>query len=347
VERIMSERIFKTVLPKPVGSTDLIDLSPEQENRKPLYEEALQVADKSVVANPPMSCYFCKESIGPEGGEVMTAGNIEYGLCQALHGEVSAGSAFRSRHGRGESKRVVLGILADETELGLPANPCGDCRDFMLEDLGEDLEIVCGAKEGGVAIVVPLRYYLVPDFGRMSIKNMSMLVMNKMRMAIRRHKIFLNDEYSPEEKYKERKYHAAVWTGRRLYCGARDIEVDYHPTYAFEAAALQAKWANDPFILYAMVICEDLGGRPPHVMYRDRQSLLMLHLRGELIKGVESDPPVYLATYHPVTGELVGFWQTSIKGWLPYPFSPHNSGPEFIEKLTRRYRERHKKFGRQ
>ena len=88
----MIEWNFKTLPLNPRGSTELIDLSPVQQGKIPQYVRALQVGVNSTVANPTFSNYFVKGSIFPtvNGLTAMESGNIEYGLCQALHGSLCA-----------------------------------------------------------------------------------------------------------------------------------------------------------------------------------------------------------------------------------------------------------------
>jgi hypothetical protein len=78
------------------GRVKIVVLSDGQKARIGEYIKALEIAKNSVVANPLFSQYFVKESIGVVGGEMLAAGNIEYGICQALHAEEAAVAAFRA-----------------------------------------------------------------------------------------------------------------------------------------------------------------------------------------------------------------------------------------------------------
>lgn len=344
----MSKWGFKTLSLNPRGSTELIELSAEQEARISKYIEALEVAAVSVVANPPFSNYFVKEGVGSEFGPMVPAGNIEYGICQALHGEESAVAAFRARYGRDFYGKVVLGIVADKTELGGPCNPCGNCRDIMLEDFGEDLEIVCGAPEGGVAVVATMRHYLFSEFPRLTLDDLPIWVSGMVEPAITEGEYLVHDAYSPKDVHPARRYHALIRTPGRIYVGARDIMVDYHPIYALRDAIRPARRAHDPFVQYVLIVCEDFGGSAPDVMYKDRQHLLELNLEGERISGEKNDPPVYLLTYLPDTHQVTGVWQTSVKEWLPYPFTPENFGEDFMTGVFDPYhKKRHQKKRRQ
>lgn len=326
---------FKSLCFNSSGMTELVDLSPAQQARIGEYVGALEVAAKSTVANPSFSKYFVKESVGLVGGEMLPAGNIEYGLCQALHGEELAVSTFRSRFGRNCEKDMVLGIVAGSP--GNIATPCGNCRDIMLEDFGTDFEIVSGAADGGTATVVNMSQYLFSEFKRMDVADIPESVLKKIGSAIWQGNILINDAYSPKLVHPERRYNALISTPRSDYVGARDVMCEYHPIYALRDAIRQARRASDPFVQSVIIVCEDFGGGAPHVMYKDRQHLLELSLQAELLDEQENNPPVFLATYTEKDG-VVSVWRTSVKEWLPLAFSPRNFGPEFVAYLAEYFR---------
>ncbi|MBI2109295.1 MAG: hypothetical protein HYT93_03950 [Parcubacteria group bacterium] len=327
----MSKWTFKTVRLNPQGVAEFVELTKSQEAKIDRYTQALEVAAKSTVANPSYSHYFVKESIGVLEGAALPAGNIEYGICQALHGEESAVSAFRSHYGRGEHKELVLGIIAGSP--GNIATPCGNCRDIMLEDLGTDFEIVSGAADGGLALVVKMSDYLFSDFKTIALEDVPPSVLQRVDLAIEEGALLVNDAYSPPSVHPERRYHALIATHRNSFVGARDVMCEYHPIYALRDAVRQARRRNDPCINFVVIVCEDFGGGAPHVMYKDRQHLVELNLQGELLTGVETNPPVYLVT-HKGYEQLTGAWKTSVKEWIPMVFTPRNFGPEFVDFLT-------------
>lgn len=336
--KTMSNWTFKTLPLKPRGSTELIDLNQGQIRKVHKYVRALQTGVKSAVANPPFSNYFVKGSIFPQDGlRAMETGNIEYGFCQALHGEESAVAALRSFYGRKPDEEIIHAIVAGNP--GNIASPCGNCRDIMLEDLGLGLEIVCGSPEGGVAVVATMEHYTFSDFRQMDLGSFWGPILASADAAYWGGERMVNDAYSPKNIHPERRYHAAIQGEDGLYIGARDVMCEYHPIYALRDAVRQARRANDPFIKHVVIICEDFGGGAPHVMYKDRQHLLELNLEGELLVSEEFDPLVFLVT-HGDEGKLTGAWQTTVKEWLPYPFTPRNFGPEFIESLTTYYKKR-------
>jgi hypothetical protein len=129
---------------------------------------------------------------------------------------------------------------------------------------------------------------------------------------------------------------------------------DYHPIYAGRDACRQAIRDSNPFIQRVIIVCEDPDRRRkmPHVMYKDRQHLLETNLQAELLQGHEQDPPVLLFNYYRKTRTknravvITGAWRTSVKKWLPFPFTAGNFGPEFVEFLTKYYRNRQDLFSK-
>ena len=276
----------------------------------------------------------------------MKSGNIEYGLCQALHGEESAVAALRSFYGRTSGKEVIHAIVAGNP--GNIASPCGNCRDIMLEDLGESLEIVCGTPEGGIAVVATMEHYLFSEFRSLIYEDLPMRVAAQIEMAIQEGDRLVSDPYAPSHIRPERRYHALIQAEAGVYCGGRDVKCEYHPIYALRDAQRAAGRACDPFVRWVLIVCEDFGGGAPHVMYKDRQHLLEFNLEGGRMRSERNDPPVYLVTYSPDAHHVTGIWQTSVKEWLPYPFTPENFGEEFMRDVFDPYhRERHKKNRRQ
>jgi len=323
--------VFKTIALEPNGF-HLVDLSPKQKQRERQYMTALTVAANSMVANPFYSKYFCREGMA---GTKLTAaaGNIEYGFCQALHGEESAVAAWRAIVGQGNPEPITLGIFSPEFNATRPSNPCGNCRDIMRDEFGNtDLEIVRGRPDGEVAVVVPLSHYLfdnyVPLMQRGELSNAP-----KAHGELRRAQTILwetlcggraieNDAYSPRDVHPRRRYYACVVTETAQYMGAHTVMADYHPSYALYDAIRAALRENDTALSTIYVVgCGD-GTLPPDVMYKDRQHLLEFNLQTELVTGKEIDPPVYLGTM--AEGIVTGIWRTSVKEWLPFPFTARN-----------------------
>ena len=333
-------------------SPQIIALLSEQESRIPQYKKALIVASESKVSNPKFSQYFVKESVITDTHTV-PAGNIEYGFCQAIHGEESAVAGYRSALSlvppESDNKDLVLGIVAGNP--GNIPNPCGNCRDVMIDGLGTDFEIVSGAADGGLAIVLPMDMFTFNPQEQIDINSRKRLqVSDRLGMSkgdfneivsrtLKEGKRLTNDAYSPPNINPERKYFATVVTDHNLFHGARDIMVDYHPIYALRDAVRQARRENDTSVKSIVIISEDPNINLPQVMYKDRQHLLEYNLQGELISGNEKDPPVFLVG-HDDKGKITTVWKTSVKEWLPFPFNPRNFGDEFVRYLGAYHRNR-------
>lgn len=320
-----------------LGGYGFFYLSPEQRERIPQYEQALETAIASEVAKPILSNYFVREGIAVDG-ETIPGGNIEYGFCRALHGEECKVGAFRSRRGR-RTEPFILGIVAGNP--GHIPNPCGNCRDIMRDDLGQDFEIVCGSREGGMAIVTKMHDFLFEHFREADIsdefgKRFHQLVFETFEKG----EYLLHDAYSPKKVLPERRYHAAIFGGKMTHYGALDLMCEYHPIYPIRDAVRQVRREHDVDLGWVLVVgadtSDELANVPPYVMYMDRQHLMELNLDSELVTGYESDPRVMLVRCKEGAAgrEITGVWETSVKEWLPYPFSPRNFGPEFVEQMT-------------
>ncbi|MBI4087518.1 MAG: hypothetical protein HY434_01675 [Candidatus Liptonbacteria bacterium] len=329
----MSKVEIKRVANVRGGECDLVDLSKEQQRRIPYYIGALVSARRSEVAKPIFSNYFCKESIALVGhSSAMPAGNIEYGCNQALHGEESTVAALRSVHGRNPSP-VILGIHAG-SEVGMPANPCGNCRDIMLGDLNWDSEIVHGNPQGGVVVVAGLRDYFFDAF-RPASGPITSRVHKDVKDIVESARRFENNAYA-ENVPANRRYFVMIQTKRgNRFFGAHDVPCDYHPVYAGRIAMLQARWARDAEIAFVAVVYQKKTGailEPPHVMYKDRQHLMELNYEGEIVSGTRNDPPVHLVACDGNL-DVVGAWETTLEAWLPLPFTPRNfMNPDAMEK---------------
>lgn len=301
---------FKRICGQPINNDRISD-----------YEEALMIAMNSSVANPCFSKYSVQGSIG-NSKEIIPCGNIEYGLCQALHGEECGVGAFRSMC---KDKLALIGIITS----GDVATPCGNCRDILRQTF-DDIEIVSGSKDGGTAIVASIKDYLFDIPKKLSEYSH---IYEEVKEIISQQQKLTNDAYS-NDIYPERKYTSLIVTENNKFYGGHDVMCDYHPIYALRDAIRQSRRANDPFIKFVIVACENVL---PDVMYKDRQHLLELNLQAELLSKKEQDPIVYLLSYHHLTNSIINVATTSVKEWIPFPFNPRNLGPLFINHLTDYY----------
>jgi cytidine deaminase len=263
---------------------------------------------------PVFSGYEVRVSIAQKGQPPRPAGNCEYGLCQAIHGEEAAVAVFLSLHGYIKADAPVLAAVAHKAG-NVPAC-CGNCRDVLRAVFGSDLEVVAGHPDGGTAVVVPMSAYLVDSYPRAKAANV--LTDGTALEAWDKGDRLVNDAFSPEG-HDLRKYAAVVVTERGSYFGGRQVMCDYHPIYAVEDAIRAAERKGDTFLREVFIVCQGDGSLPPDVMYRDRQRLHGFTMQSLLAGGREIEPLVLLAT---IQGTLVtGLWYTTVKRWLPIPFT--------------------------
>lgn len=151
-----------------------------------------------------------------------------------------------------------------------------------------------------------------------------------------------NDIYFPGEPNSGRQYCAIIGSPGHIYFGAHDVMCDFHPIYAIRDAVRQIRrrrFRGAGFFNYVLVASEHYF---PDVMYKDRQHLLELNFQQECISGQLADPPVFLANYELVDGaiKIQTIYQTSVKKWLPFAFSPANFGEEFVKSATQKFKAR-------
>ncbi len=342
---------FKTFSPGKAPHT-IVDLREDQQGKISKYNEALVAAAESKVPSPKFSNYFVLESVVTDTHTV-PAGNIEYGLCQAIHGEESAVAVHRARlssHG-GNSKDLVLGGISSSPKDGF--NACGNCRDVMLDGFGTDFEIATGPSEGGLAVVMPMEMLLFTPEKQVNIHSKKRLeVTNGLGMSksdfqeivsktLTEGRRLTNDPYSPPNVNPERKYFATIVTENNLFHGGREVMVDYHPIYALRDAVRQAKRNNDSSVESVVIVAENPNIDMPEVMYKDRQHLLEYNLQGELVSGNKKDPSIFLVG-HDDKDKITKVWKTSVKEWLPFAFNPGNFGDEFVKYLGAYHKNRTK-----
>lgn len=267
----------------------------------PWLGAAIQRAASSKVPDPKFSQYFVnctslvidKKSSTLALHELVRGGNIEYGLCQALHGEESLVAALKSRIEMTADKLsdyIVMVAFSSKHEDGGVPTCCGNCRDIMRDALPSNTMIFAGNPNGGKVIVARLwnlmgdeyhkssvvcekRLYLKPEIMRYlgDISRVESMVSECMKLE--------NDIYFPGKPNPGRRYYAMIGLPGHIYLGAHDVMCDYHPIYAIRDAVRQVRRHShikrDGLLFnYALVASEHYF---PDVMYKDRQHLLELN----------------------------------------------------------------------
>lgn len=337
--------VWKTATVAFGGKISLQNLSAEQILRKPAYLMALRVAESSRVPNPKFSNYFVRGSLNG-----MACGNIEYGLCQALHCEESGAPLPKVFCSPGDNP--VLAFYSPRLEsadnLDFLLGPCGNCRDILLDVFGEKLEVVSGSPNGGLAVVVPFSFYLFDDYKQLGLGRLWWLdetlsldgLLTRAAATFAEGRRLEHDAFSPPDIHPERKYYAMVETANGgVYYGAFDLQCEYHPIYPLRDATRQARRSHDSDILRVVIVRRDSARQVPHVMYKDRQHLLGTVVEEQLLSGKEVNPPVLLVAHNGgkgSAGELViaDVWKTSARQWLPSPFTETAFGADFVKAET-------------
>jgi cytidine deaminase len=286
----------------------LCSLSEVQRRRVLLYEKALDEAARTDVTKPRFSSFKVRSSAGMPGYAMQPTGNREYGFCQALHAEEVGVARIVEQYGEGIP---VFGLIT-----GRVPTPCGNCRDILLDEFGALPEIVSGDLDRRIAVVTTMGAYLFDPYLLVPHDQYGHLLDAAPRVLFQGQRVDY-DPYSPASVHPERKYFVELTTRHGRYYGAADVACDYHPIYPIQDAIRAARRDSVHSVNEVIVVGE---GQPPHVMYRDRQHLFEYNLLDELVLGRAQDPPVYLIGVQE--GKVTAIWQTSVKEWLPRPFSP-------------------------
>ncbi len=315
---------------------------------QPKLELALLCAGQSRVPNPKFSSYYVKcacllldrnDNDKPVYKIVrnVLGGNLEYGLCQALHGEELLVSALISKRGisRVDWRRCrLLVAFSSRFETGRVPTCCGNCRDIMRDYFPPDTLIFGGHPKGGKVMVAHLRDFLVNNYPAGHLP--PYFDMERTEQMLLECLLLENNIYFSGQPHPERRY-VAIIQGSKTYLGAHDVMCDYHPIYAIRDAVRQARRDNNPGFSEVFVASE---GQVPDVMYKDRQHLLELNFQQECLYERTFDPPVYLLTYKLVSRgrpRVTSIRATTVKKWLPFPFSPANFGDKFVAYAKREF----------
>ena len=266
------------------------------------------------------------------------SGNVEYGYYQAIHNEEAATVALIATHGANTPNRPILALVNgnDPGSLETITMPCGNCRDILLDALGPECAIVAGTHAGGLALFTRLKDILYDRYESIQdtvLADADMRVFNGSSVHSRTKNPYRTATLHPLREYCVALSTYSPNTGAQTYIGASHVGADFHPVYAGEVAVLQTELARDPFLNAITVVAEGNGAKPPDVLYRDRQSLLGYAIDCELVTGrPHEDLEIHLYTCW--SGELTGAWKTTMKKWLPVPFSQLLFGEEFLTGYT-------------
>ena len=201
---------------------------------------------------------------------VVTGGNTEYQVPEAIHGETSLLNHVASLLG-GEATRRV-GFLAFYTEGSCgPGYGCGDCRDYMIATTDwQNLVLACGQlsdhtvhlKRFAEGVVDEEQFPLVEETDLpLSEQELQQLV--EAARGAQRHGVTL---------FTTSQHHAGaagLSTEGSLYQAAGADDAAFHYRYPIGGLLQQAATAGDYFIKAIVVTGEE--GQWPRISYRDRQ----------------------------------------------------------------------------
>lgn len=330
------------------GEHSLRPLTKVERVMAPYYLMLLTRASEAKSGNPIFSGYHVKGCVGAGELAIAQSENVESGNCDSLHLEVAVIAALASRQNSIENPVTPALVILAGHKSGTPkrfAMPCGGCRDFLRDTVGEDCILICGTSDGGTAVIATLADVLFEDYARVPLSKIDVLNIS-ITQTIREGEALMDNPSHDPLKCPLRNYFVSIATGEsavtdRMYFGAMSNEEDFHPIYPVEDAVRAMRRAKDPYIKSVMIVAEGDGTMPPSVMYRDRQRLLGAAIRRAILTGKHYDPTVRLFTH--TKGTITGAWKTSAAEWLPLPFSPRNFGPKFLADYTVYLK---KKYGR-
>ena len=318
-------------------------------------KDMLGLAAESKCAKPIFSGFHVRgiNTTGGIGGMtgMVASGNVEYGYCQALHNEEAAVAALISQRGSTEfpGSNVIM-IVAGKGKGSLRnfTAPCGNCRDILRDVIGENCLLVSGTEDGGIAIVARLSDCLFDQYAPMD-KNAIIGLVPEIKRIFRKAAEIQDNPYNnlgTGQRFPLRNYYAQIFVSKvgediSSFVGAVDVPADFHPLYPIEDALRAAKRDRALVLKGVKVVSFGTGTYPPDVMYRDRQRLLEAALDTELLIGEPCNPEVLLVTVDMFdVSKITGAWRTTVKEWLPFPFSPRNFGSEFLEDRRQKLKEK-------
>ena len=277
--------------------------------------------------DPPISRYDVRVAtvLEQDGIEhIITGGNTEYHLPEAIHGETSLLNHVASLLG-GEATRRV-GFLAFYTEGSCgPGYGCGDCRDYMIAKTDwQNLVLACGQisdhtvhlKRFADGVVDEEQFPLVEETS-LSLPESELQRLVEAAREAQRHGVTL---------FTTSQHHAGaagLSTAGHLYKAAGADDAAFHYRYPIGGLLQQAAAGGDYFIRAIVVAGEE--GQWPRISYRDRQygfESSSFNLRHDL-------QPIQLI----LTDGQGSYRLTTFEDALPSAFSTSSFMPQAVEEF--------------
>jgi cytidine deaminase len=255
--------------------------------------------------------------------EVVVGGNTEYGVPEAIHGEVSVVNHVIARFGARAARNVQF--IAFYSQTCGDSRGCGDCRDYMrAATVYASLLWVCGQASDRSIYIRKFADGLldeeqIPEVASSGVKLPADTLAQMVDAAAAAQKGGVTLFTAPE-----RHTGAAVLTSTgRIYKAAGADDAAFHYRYPVGGALQQAASDRDYFVRAVLVLGSE--GAWPRVMYRDRQYGFEASSFG-VSRGLE---PALLI----LANRRGAFKVTTFEEALPHPFSVARFNPQAVEKF--------------
>jgi len=262
------------------------------------------------------------------GGEehVVVGGNTEYGLPEAVHGEVSVTNHVIARLGAAASRDMRF--IAFYSQSCGDSRGCGDCRDYLRAATEyASLLFVCGRASDHTIHIRRFSDGLVdeaafpdvtPDTTGLPRADLEKLL--EAATTARTGGVTLFTD--PDAQVAA----AAITSTARIYRAAGADDAAFHYRFPVGGVLQQAATERDYFV--RAVLVAGSGGRWPQVTYRDRQ----YGFETSTFATSRGLPPTLLI----LSNGQGGLKATTFEAALPHPFSVARFNPEAIERFLTR-----------
>lgn len=262
------------------------------------------------------------------GGEdhVVTGGNTEYAMPEAVHGEVSVVNHAIARFGPAAARD--LQFIAFYSQSCGDGRGCGDCRDYLRAVTAyASLLFACGQAGDHTIHIRRFSDGLVdeadfPDatpestgLPRADVERLLAAATAALRGGVT---LFT----APESHLGA----AALTSTGRLYRAAGADDAAFHYRYPVGGVLQQAATERDYFV--RAVLVAGTGGQWPHLSYRDRQ----YGFESSTFGTSRRQPPTRLI----LSDGRGGLKATTFEAALPHPFSVARFNPEAVERFLTR-----------
>jgi cytidine deaminase len=318
--------------PSPTSTWRLSEQSPVRSVDEALLGRISRALDAAAQAgtDPSISKHHVRAAtvVEHEGQEqVVVGGNTEYGVPEAVHGEVSLMNHVTARFGADLARAQVQFIAFYAQSCG-DSRGCGDCRDYMRAATRyASLLWVCGQQKDHTIHVRRFADGLLeeekfPDASPDQI-DLPKGDLDALLVAARTARTGGVTLFNPSELHTA----AAVltWSGR-IYRAAGADDAAFHYRYPIGGALQQAATEKD--YLPRAVAVVGVEGAWPRVSYRDRQ----YGFEASSFATSQGKPPTLLVLADG-PGRLKA---TTFEAALPHPFSVARFNPGAIERFLKR-----------